>query len=272
MTVPNTPAGPDSPAGPDAHSDPFPTVVGADLLAAEPEERARRVLPELAIGGALAAAGAVLGLAAGGLWYWLAPRVPLIATTTAIQYADPEGEQRVGADGVFTLIGLGAGLLTALVVFLLSRRRGGGIAVALGLAAGGLLGSLIAWWFGMWLGPGSSKADVIAQARHAGVGVQFGAGLELGATGALLVWPMSAMVVLLGLSAAFGKREEDPPPYWAGPVLTPTDHHPVAPAEAPSTDPAPADAAATDRMPTDAASTDSVSLDKPGPERPVQQQ
>ncbi|MER5639627.1 hypothetical protein ABT095_22045 [Kitasatospora sp. NPDC002227] len=237
MTVPNTPAGPD--AAPDPQpADPQPTgSEGTDLLAAEPEPKGRQLLPELAIGAALAVVGAVLGLAVGGLWYWLAPRVMLVATNTSIQYVDPEGEQRVGADGVFTLIGLGAGLLTALVAFLLTRRRGGGIAVAVGLAAGGLLGSLIGWKFGIWLGPGSSNAAVIAEARRVGVGVDFAAALQLGAKGALLVWPMTAMVTLLGLSAAFGKREEDLPPYWANtPLLTPV--------EPPQSDQPPADGSA----------------------------
>jgi hypothetical protein len=137
----------------------------------------------------------------------------LVATSDAIRYVDPEGEQRAGADSIFALLGLGAGVLTALVAFLLTRARGGGIAVAAGLALGGLAGSLVAWQLGTALGP---SADVIGNAKRAGAGVQFSASLELGAHGALLVWPMAAMVVLLGLSAAFGKREQDPPPYWVG--------------------------------------------------------
>ncbi|MFD0573039.1 hypothetical protein ACFQ0T_32170 [Kitasatospora gansuensis] len=110
--------------------------------------------------------------------------------------------------------GAGRGALSALVAFLLTRRRGGGIAVAGGLTVGGLAGSLLAWQLGTRLGPGT---DVIANAKKAYQGVEFSAALELGAHGALLVWPMTAMVVLLALSAAFGKREQDPPPYWAAP-------------------------------------------------------
>ncbi|WP_441246616.1 hypothetical protein [Kitasatospora sp. McL0602] len=206
MTVPNTPA------SPDAAPDPF--AVNDDALE-QPPRGLRPLLPELAIGALITAVGALLGLLVGALWLWLAPRVMYVAvSSTAIRYVDPEGEQRAGADSVFTLLGVGAGLLTALVAFLLTRRRGGGIAVATGLALGGAGGSLIAWRLGLWLGPGT---NVFANAKHAGIGTPFSAALELGAKGALLAWPMTAMVTLLILSAAFGKREEDPPPYWAGP-------------------------------------------------------
>ncbi|GAA0656201.1 hypothetical protein GCM10010193_03350 [Kitasatospora atroaurantiaca] len=208
VTVPNTPAGPGAEPTPDAN----PYAVGPDL---QPLARERRpLLPELRIAVLTTVACVLLGVVVGLLWLWLAPRVMLVATSDAIRYVDPEGEQRAGADSVFALLGLGAGVLTALVAFLLSRGRGGGVAVAVGLAVGGLAGSLVAWQVGMRLGPGT---DVIANAKHAGQGVEFSAAIELGARGALLVWPMTAMVLLLALSAAFGKREQDPPPYWAGP-------------------------------------------------------
>ncbi|WP_354639607.1 hypothetical protein [Kitasatospora camelliae] len=205
MTVPNTPAG--SEAGPTEGHDPF-----APPVFPKPEREPRDVLPELRIGLLIAVAGAVLGVVLGLLWLWIAPRVMFEVKGDRILYADPEGEQRVGADGVFALLGLGAGVLTALVAFLLTRRRGGGIAVAAGLAVGGLAGSVIGWQLGTRLGPTS---DLVAHARQLGEGGHFSAPLQLGAQGALLVWPMTAMVVLLALSAAFGKREEDPPPYWA---------------------------------------------------------
>lgn len=177
-----------------------------------PRER-QPLLPELRIGALLTVAGVLLGVVVGLLWLWLAPRVMLVATSDAIRYVDPEGEQRAGADGVFALLGLGAGLLSALVAFLLTRQRGGGIAVAAGLGLGGLAGSLVAWQLGVRLGP---STDVIANAKAAGKGVEFSSAIDLGARGALLVWPMAALVLLLILSAALGKREEDPPPYWAG--------------------------------------------------------
>lgn len=206
MTVPNTPA--------DSSGWQYPTQPDPYLPPPMPPRERRPLGPELRIGALITLAGAVLGVVVGLLWLQLAPRVMLVAGSDAIRYVAPEGEQRAGADGTFALLALGAGGVTALAAFLLTRRRGGGIAVAGGLTLGGLTGSALAWQLGTRLGP---STDVIANAKKAGEGVEFSAALELGAYGALLVWPMTAMVVLLALSAAFGKREQDPPPYWAGP-------------------------------------------------------
>lgn len=232
VTVPNTPPDPvpaDVQAVPDAASDPFaPPPHGATALGAEASPLGQRLLPEVRLGAGVVVACLVAGLVVAGLWAWLAPKVPLVVDGDRILYADPEGEQRAGADAVFVLIGLGAGILTALGAFLVTRRRGGGIAVALGLTVGGLLGSIGGWRIGRSLGPSS---DLIGEARRVGNGGHFDASIDLGALGALLVWPMAAMVVLLLLSAAFGKREEDPPPYWA-----PVAQNPLAapPAGAPA--------------------------------------
>ncbi|MFI2610062.1 hypothetical protein [Kitasatospora sp. NPDC018619] len=216
MTVPNTPPDPApaaaAQAGPDAAPDPFAPPYGATAIGAGGTPLGQRLLPEVRVGAGVVLACLVAGVVVAGLWAWLAPKVPLLVDGDRILYADPEGEQRAGADAVFVLIGLGAGLVTALGAFLVTRRRGGGIAVALGLTVGGLLGSIGAWRIGRWLGP---SGDLIGEARRVGNGGHFDAGIDLGALGALLVWPMTAMVVLLLLSAAFGKREEDPPPYWA---------------------------------------------------------
>ncbi|MET8539072.1 hypothetical protein ABZW03_00215 [Kitasatospora sp. NPDC004799] len=213
---------------PDAASDPFaPPPLGATALGhGTPTPLAQRLLPEVRVGAGVVVACLVAGLVVAGLWAWLAPKVPLLVDGDRILYADPEGEQRAGADAVFVLVGLGAGIVTALGAFLVTRRRGGGIAVALGLAVGGLLGSIGAWRIGRWLGPGD---DLIGTARRVGDGGHFDANIDLGALGALLVWPMTAMVVLLLLSAAFGKREEDPPPYWGAPAGLPPAQAPVGP-------------------------------------------
>lgn len=235
VTVPNTPpdpahtdvqAAPEDAvpvAAPDTAPDPYapPQGVASDASGAQGTSLVQRLLPEVRIGAGIVVACLVAGLVMAALWVWLAPRVPLVVDGDRILYADPEGEQRAGADAVFAIIGLGAGILTALGAFLVTRRRGGGIAVALGLAVGGLLGSLGAWRIGRWLGP---SKDLIAEARRVGNGGHFDANIDLGALGALLVWPMAAMVLLLALSAAVGKREEDPPPYWA-----PTAQAPMGP-------------------------------------------
>ncbi|MFH8804723.1 AAA family ATPase [Streptomyces sp. NPDC017936] len=152
----------------------------------------------------VAVAGAVLGL----LWVWLAPRVPLVGDVLdgnwVVYLKDSEGEQAVGVDGTFTLLALACGAVSALAVF--AWRRRGGVPLVVALALGGLLGSLLAWRLGLWLGPSD---DVLARAKAAGEGVTFPAPLELGAKGALLAWPLAALLVHLGLTALFGPRDPE---------------------------------------------------------------
>ncbi|MEU9325521.1 AAA family ATPase [Streptomyces canus] len=153
---------------------------------------------------------AVLGALLGVLWWWLAPHVPLVGDVDeqgswVVYLKDTEGEQAVGVDGTFTLLALAFGFVSALVVFLWRRR--GGVPLVVGLAVGGVLGSLLAWRVGMWLGPTS---DVLAHAKAVGKGVTFSAPLKLGAKGAWLAWSLAALVVHLGLTALFGPRDPEP--------------------------------------------------------------
>ncbi|MER6240872.1 ABC transporter permease [Streptomyces clavifer] len=173
----------------------------------EPLDAADRAA-ELKQGAVVAALLTVAGVALGLLWLWLAPRVPLVSDETAVFLKNSEGEEAIGADGTFVLLGLAFGLVSAAAVFLCRRR--GGIPLVVGLALGGLLGSLLAWGIGTWLGPTS---DVVAHAREVGKGVTFDAPLKLHAVGAaMLAWPIAAMIVHLGLTALFGPR--DPEPEW----------------------------------------------------------
>ncbi len=153
---------------------------------------------------------ALAGIALGLLWLWLAPRVPLVSDGSAVFLENSEGEEAIGADGTFVLLAAGFGALSAAAVFW--RLRRGGVLVVAGLALGGVLGSLLAWRVGVWLGPSS---DVVARAREVGEGVVFDAPLELHAVVvAVLVWPFVALGLHLLLTAAFGPRE--PEPEWAG--------------------------------------------------------
>ncbi|MEW2342169.1 AAA family ATPase [Streptomyces griseoaurantiacus] len=157
----------------------------------------------------LALGVAVTGALLGVLWWWLAPQVPLVGDVVGknwvVYLKDSEGEQAIGVDGTFTLLALAFGAVTALAVFLV--RRQGGVPLVVALAVGGLLGSLLAWRVGIWLGP---SGDVIAHARSVGKGVTFSAPLKLGAKGALLAWSVAALVVHLGLTALFGPRDPEP--------------------------------------------------------------
>ncbi|MCX5396467.1 ABC transporter permease [Streptomyces sp. NBC_00102] len=208
MTAPLTPPDPPTPY------DPWPSPPAGSYLApgqsppARGEARAE-VVRALAVTAAVAVAGVALGL----LWLWLSPRIPLISDDTAVYLKDSEGEEAIGADGTFTLLGAGFGVVSAGVVYLL--RRTGGIPTVVALALGGLLGGLLAWWLGTSLGPTS---DVVAHAKQAGQGVTFDAPLELNAKGALLAWPVAAMIVHLILTAAFTPRDPDPDAQWEHPA------------------------------------------------------
>lgn len=163
-------------------------------------------------GAAVIAVGSVVaGLLFGAMWVWLAPRVPLIAQDGAVLLRDSESEHTIAIDGTFTLIGLGFGAALAALAFLWRRR--GGIALVLALAIGGLLASLLAWRFGIWLGP---SQDVAARAKSFGEGKPFDAPLVLNAKGALLAWPVAAMITHLLLTGLFGPRDPAPQPQSPG--------------------------------------------------------
>ncbi|MDQ1030018.1 hypothetical protein QF035_007600 [Streptomyces umbrinus] len=169
------------------------------------EEDGPGMKTELREAAVITVATAIGGVLLGLLWCWLAPRVPLVSDGAAVYPKDAEGEQVIGVDGTFSLLAVGFGLVTAVVVFLLRRR--GGIPLIVALTVGGILASLLAWRLGIWLGP---TQDVIAHAKEAGKGVTFDAPLELNAKGALLAWSVSALLVHLGLTALFAPRDPDP--------------------------------------------------------------
>lgn len=185
------------------------------LVPAVAEKAPRGVRTEALIAVLLLAGSALLGVLAGLLWHWLAPKVPLYADSSAVYLKDPEGEQAVGADGTFALIGAGAGLVAAAVAYWRTRRRQGGVTVALGLVAGGLLGGYIAMKLGTALGPGG---NVIATAKSVPTGSTFYGPLKLTAKGVLLTWPAAAMVVLIGLTALFTPKPQAPPTVWQTPA------------------------------------------------------
>lgn len=179
----------------------------------KPGAAARAITPEDIRDGALVAllvgaAGLLLGL----LWVWLAPRVQYVSNGEAVFLRSPESEARIASDGTFFLLALGLGVLSAVGTFL---RRAGGVPLVIGLAVGSVFGALVGWRFGLWLGPSS---DLVAAAKKAGEGVSFDAPLELLAHGALLAWPMTAVLVHLGMTALWTPRDPDPVPVagWSG--------------------------------------------------------
>ncbi|WP_219667700.1 DUF2567 domain-containing protein [Streptomyces bambusae] len=173
----------------------------------------------------------VAGVLLGVLWAWLAPRMQFVSNGQAVFLSDTESEARIGADGTFFLLAAGLGVLSAVATFLWRRR--GGVPLVIGLALGSGFASLVGWRLGLRLGP---ARDVAVAAAEAGKGVPFDAPLQLLAHGVLLVWPMVAILVHLGMTALWAPREVVAAPgfSWGG-VYPPAHVHagpgPAAPAK-----------------------------------------
>jgi hypothetical protein len=100
----------------------------------------------------------ILGIPLGLLWRWLAPSVPVIdAGPGGIVVNDPSPEQFIAADGWFTLLGLGFGLLVAILAWLVLKKDRGPF-LLLGVVVGTLgAGYLTAPWIGEMIGRGAYR-------------------------------------------------------------------------------------------------------------------
>ncbi|WP_308291157.1 DUF2567 domain-containing protein [Micromonospora sp. DH13] len=109
--------------------------------------------PGRVIGVALGAAAVLtaLGVPLGLLWAAVAPDTPVVKTAEGAVYAQPQPEQPIAADGWFSLLGIGFGVLAALALWVLLRRRRGPVGLLAG-AAGGLGAALVAWQVGRRVG------------------------------------------------------------------------------------------------------------------------
>ncbi|WP_327291604.1 hypothetical protein [Streptomyces sp. NBC_01198] len=221
-----------APLTPHDHSPDLPPYPGSGSGPGKGEVRSRAALAELRKGALVALLVTVCGIALGLLWLWLSPRVPLVSDGKAVYLKDTEGEEAIGGDGTFALIAAGLGVLTAAVVFW--RYRRGGIGVVLGLAAGGVLASVVGWRLGVWLGP---DTDIVKHATAVGPKVVFDAPLELRAKSALVAWSVAAMIVHLVLTSAFGPRDPEGGDHAMVPQPYPVPPAPPAPPPAPPADP-----------------------------------
>lgn len=146
------------------------------------------------------AVAVVLGIA----WWRLSPQVTyLVVDGQTFPRGEPGSGVVFAADGLFVLLGAVAGVVCAAVVLLRGVR---GAMVPAALAAGGLGGSLLGWWLGVTLGPGRLDT-LVATAGDADVV----AGPELNAYGALLVWPITAVAVVLVATALSAPERRSAP-------------------------------------------------------------
>jgi hypothetical protein len=146
--------------------------------------------------------GVLVGLA----WWRWAPRVQYTVVDGRGFIVDElQTVQVVGGDGIFALLALAAGVGCAALLLL---RGHDGPALSVGLAVGGLLGSLLAWGLGTTLGAG--RLTQLAAAAADGDVVT--PGPEMQSYGALLVW--SIVAVGIAFSAAWlsvGQPTQQPP-------------------------------------------------------------
>ena len=153
--------------------------------------------PELLAGAWLAAGLAVGGIVLGFIWLAWAPGRPVgyVVKPGAIQ-AD-ETEAFIAGDGRFAVLVLAAGVLGGLAAWRLRAVRGPVIAVA--LAAGAVVGSLLTEGVGRWLGGGttSGAADSIIKRLP----------LSLHLSGLLVVEAAVALLVY-GLFTAFAPADD----------------------------------------------------------------
>ncbi len=133
---------------------------------------------------------AVAGVAAGLLWWWLAPRADFRITDTGpVVIGNPPAELLVADDGVLALILVGFGLVAGAAAWFLRSRRG--VATVLALAVGASLMAVVAWQLGGLLGAGPSKAEL------ADVGTVVTTALRLRSIPALALAPFAALLAYL---------------------------------------------------------------------------
>jgi hypothetical protein len=151
------------------------------------------VLTALGVAAAVAALGAPLGL----LWSQLSPRVRLVMTESGPAFAESNPEGYVAGESVYLLLALAMGVLSAIAVWLLIRRRRGPVVLA-GLATGSFAGALLMSWLGHRIG----LAEYERLLHGAPVGTRFERPVKLLSDGAVAVQAIAA-VGLYTLMAGF---------------------------------------------------------------------
>jgi hypothetical protein len=178
----------------------------------------------------LTAAGPLLGL----LWAAISPRLDVAA---GISGSETAFTTQADIDATFGFIGLAAGIVAGVIARW--RAADGGWPVPLGLAGGGLVGSLLAGWIGHLV---RSPAALRHLPPHAPAYVAGLVDVKVRATGLYFVLPATAVIVLavaIWLPAAVVRRRPEPP----GPEAAPGDAFAAASAFLPSVPPPPAAAA-----------------------------
>lgn len=218
-----------APAGSAGWGPAYPTAPSSGaagvVLAELPKQRprwwvARRDVTAAAL---VVLAMAVAGLLLGVLWYLVAPRLSfrIDASDNILPLGPVESEALIGADGWFVALTALVGLLAGVTTWW-RWRAVRGPAVAVGLAAGGLAGALVASWIGHLLGQGPSAA-----ALHQ-VGNVVKTPLELRSKVALIAEPFVAVAAYV-IGAGFASEDDlgrNPGPQAPPPEFSPSSSPP----------------------------------------------
>jgi hypothetical protein len=134
----------------------------------------------------IALPGALVGL----VWQAISPSVRYVVLDGKPVLADPETQALISTDGRYAVLTALAGLVCGAAGYL-AAGRGTDLAIAAGLAIGGIGAALLAWWLGHQIG--------LSAFQHAVRGARDGAFVtgpaSLHATGALVFWPILALGV-----------------------------------------------------------------------------
>jgi hypothetical protein len=147
VTSPWHPPDTDDPAG-QPPEDPGEIAPVHDIPVQPRRPGAGRWLRELLWALGVAIGVSVLGFPLGWWWAAITPGVEVVMTSQGVWYAPtPRFEEAAAGDGWFVLITAGAGVVIAIVVWLVARRYRGPV-VLVGLAVGSVACAVIAAWFG----------------------------------------------------------------------------------------------------------------------------
>ena len=150
--------------------------------------------------GASLAVGTLMGL----VWRLVAPMATATVTAQGAALEGAASATLIADDGWFAVLAALTGLIVGVLGWWMLRRYDVGLAV--GLVLGGLLGALVAWHTGQWLGPEPLAAQAVGvEPGHALV-----VPLTVRAPAVLFVWPIAALVALFALVAGMGRAEVSP--------------------------------------------------------------
>jgi hypothetical protein len=152
---------------------------------------------------AIVVGSALLGIIGGLLWSAIAPQALFMVASHGVAYVvNPETSAFIAADGYFSFIAVAGGIVIGLVAYLTGVRRFGPLP-----AAGALIGATAAAFLADWAGSNVGLDDFRHRLAVARPGALLRQPAQLGAHGALALWPLAAGAVVGGIELLLTMRE-----------------------------------------------------------------